>query len=431
MAERERFAHLLRRATFGPTAQEVDAAEKAGFAATVEALVAPGGEDPLGLPALGPDPFTAINRNSSREERQAARKARNEQVQQLTAWWLRRMATAKHQFSEKLVFFWHGHWATSVQKVDSAQLMLKQLNTFRTLGRGDFGALVKAMLRDPALIIWLDGQRNTREAPNENLARELMELFTLGIGGGYTENDVKAAARALTGWTLERTTGQVRLEPKRFDDAEKTILGRTGRFDADGLADLLVAQPVSPRFLASRLWFRFAQGDVVPAEAAQRMVSAYGSGRDVTAMARAMFSDPAFAATRGQLVKQPVEWLVGAVRQLEVNADRQGEVVRALNALDQVPLRPPSVGGWPSGAAWLTTFALQTKLRLAQSLAVNASAAVVDRLAAAPEAGRPEALARLLVVDGWSEATRKVLAPLKVPHRLLTMGLASPEYMVS
>jgi len=431
MAEREKLAHLLRRATFGPTAQEVDAAEKSGLAATVEGLVSPSGEDPLGLPALGPDPFAAISRTSSREERQAARKARNEQVQQVTAWWLRRMASARHQFGEKLVFFWHGHWATSVQKVDSAQLMLKQLNTFRALGRGDFAVLVRAMLRDPALIIWLDGQRNTRKAPNENLARELMELFTLGIGGGYTEDDVKAAARALTGWALERTTGQVRLEPGRFDDGEKTILGKTGRFDADGLADLLVAQPASPRFLAARLWFRFAQDGVVPDEAAQRMVKSYGAGRDVTAMARAMFLDPAFEGTRGQLVKQPVEWLVGAIRQLEVSPEGQGEVLRGLNALDQVPLRPPSVGGWPSGAAWLTTFALQNKLRLAQSLAAKASAAVVDRLAAAPEAGRPEALARLLVVDGWSEATRKVLESAKDPRRLLTMGLASPEYTVS
>jgi len=431
MAEREKLAHLLRRATFGPTAQEVDAAEKGGFAATVEGLVNPTTQDPVAPPALGPDPFATINRSSSREERQAARKARNEQVEQLTAWWLRRMASARHQFAEKLVFFWHGHWATSVQKVDSAHLMLKQLNTFRALGRGDFAALVKVMLRDPALIIWLDGQRNTRKAPNENLARELMELFTLGIGGGYTEDDVKGAARALTGWAFDRPTGQVRLEPGRFDDGEKTILGRSARFDADSLADLLVAQPVSARFLASRLWFRFAQGDLVPEEPAQSMVKAYGPGRDVTAMARAMFHDPAFAATRGQLVKQPVEWLVGAVRQLEINVDGQTDVLRALNALDQVPLRPPSVGGWPSGAAWLTTFALQTKLRLAQSLAAKASTAVVDRLEAAPEAGRPDALARLLVVDAWTDATRKVLASTRDPRRLLTMGLASPEYTVS
>src|SRR5262249_25114537 len=150
-------------AAFGPTAQKVDAAEQAGFAATVESLVAPTTPDPVAPPALGADPYAAISRTSTREERQAARKARNEQVQQLITWWLGRMASAKHQFAEKLVFFWHGHWATNVQKVDSAQLMLKQLNTFRALGRGDFAVLVKAMLRDPALIIWLDGQRNTRK----------------------------------------------------------------------------------------------------------------------------------------------------------------------------------------------------------------------------------------------------------------------------
>jgi uncharacterized protein (DUF1800 family) len=439
MAEREKFAHLLRRATFGPTAEEVDAAEKASYPAAVEALVAPVGADAgaqaTPVPALGPDPYLALTRTSTKEERQAARKARNEQIQQINAWWLQRMAAAQHQFAEKLVFFWHGHWATSVQKVDSAHLMLRQQETFRSLGHGDFSLLVKAMLRDPALIIWLDGQKNTRRAPNENLARELMELFTLGVGGGYTENDVKMGARALTGWTLDRTTGEARFDPARFDNGSKTILGQTGAFDADGFADVLMAQTASPKFLASRLWFRFAQSASPPDDAAQRLVSAYGPGRDVSALARAMFHDPAFAATSGQLVKQPVEWLIGALRQLgvrpqELTDQEKRGVQSGLVALDQVVFRPPSVGGWPSGSAWLTTFALQTKLRIAEGLAAKAPAPVVDKLAAAPEAGRAEALARLLVVDSWSERTRKVLTTTKDPRRMLVLGLASPEYTV-
>jgi uncharacterized protein (DUF1800 family) len=439
MAERDKFAHLLRRATFGPTAEEVDAAEKAGYAATVEALVSPSGTDAGAQatppPALGADPYQALTKNSTKEERQAARKARNEQIQQINGWWLQRMVAAQHQFAEKLVFFWHGHWATSVQKVDSAALMLRQQDTFRSLGHGDFSLLVKAMLRDPALIIWLDGQKNTRKAPNENLARELMELFTLGVGGGYTENDVKMGARALTGWTLDRATGQSRFEPARFDDGSKTILGPTGNFNADGFADVLVAQTSSPKFLASRLWFRFAQSSALPDDAAQRLVSAYGPGHDMTAMARTLFNDPAFAGTSGQLVKQPVEWLIGALRQLGVrpqdmtDQEKRG-VQTGLVALDQVVFRPPSVGGWPSGSAWLTTFALQTKLRVAEGLAAKAPAAVVDKLAAAPEAGRPDALARLLVVDTWTDRTRTVLAATKEPRRMLVLGLASPEYNV-
>lgn len=439
MAEREKFAHLLRRATFGPTAEEVDAAEKAGYDAAVEALVAPTGTDAGAQatppPVLGPDPYLALTKNSTRDERQAARKARNDQIAQISAWWLQRMAAAQHQFAEKLVFFWHGHWATSVQKVDSAALMMRQQDTFRALGHGDFSLLVKGMLRDPALIVWLDGQKNTKKAPNENLGRELMELFTLGVGGGYTETDVKEGARALTGWTLDRATGQARFDPARHDDGSKTILGQVGNFDADGFADVLMAQTSSAKFLASRLWFRFAQSDPMPDDASGRLVSAYGPTRDVSAMARAMFSDPAFAATSGQMVKQPVEWVIGALRQLGVRpqdlTDQEKRAVQGgLVALDQVVFRPPSVGGWPHGSAWLTTFALQTKLRIAEGLAAKAPAAAVDKLSAAPESGRADALARLLVVDSWSDRTRKVLATAKEPRQMLVLGLISPEYTV-
>src|SRR5205085_2099004 len=166
-------------------------------------------------------------------------------------WWLDRMVAAEHQFAEKLVFFWHGHWATSVEKVRSAAAMLRQQQTFRDLGAGDFGPFLKAMLRDPALIIWLDGQQNTRAAPNENLARESMELFTLGVGN-YTEADVRAAARALTGWQVRRGDLTATFNPRRHDPGDKTVLGMTGAYDADGYADVLLAQPANVRFLAGR-----------------------------------------------------------------------------------------------------------------------------------------------------------------------------------
>ncbi|HCU49455.1 MAG TPA: DUF1800 domain-containing protein [Micromonosporaceae bacterium] len=438
MADREKCAHLLRRAGFGPTAEEVDAAEKAGLAAAIEALVKPAGPDAgvarTPVPTLGPDPYAALGKDASREQKQQAKQARREQIQTITAWWTDRMVAADHQLLEKLVFFWHGHWATSVQKVDSAHLMLAQQEVFRRFGRGDFAPFVKAMLRDAALIFWLDGQRNTRKAPNENLARELMELFTLGIGN-YTEEDVKAGARALTGWTIDRATRQVRFEPSRFDDGEKTILGATGRFDADGFADVLTSQPASGRFLAQRLWFRFASGEPMPAEVGDRLVKAYGPGRDVSALLKALFEDSAFQATRSQLVKQPVEWVIGAMRQLGVRPSALTEqeskqFLNGLAGLDQVVFRPPSVGGWPSGTQWLTTFSAQVRLRLAEGLAAKAATANVDRLGAAPVSGRPDALARLLVVDTWTDRTRKVLATAKDPRKMLALGLASPEYAV-
>jgi len=416
MANREDLAHLLRRATFGPTAEEVDAAERVGPAATIDGLLHPAGTD-AGATRT-PPPRLPVGPQDQQERRDQARA--------LTEWWLDRMVAAEHQLAEKLVFFWHGHWATSIQKVRLASLMLRQQETFRRYGR-DMAALTRAMVRDPALIIWLDGHRNTRTAPNENLARELMELFTLGIGN-YSEADIKAGARALTGWTTDRATGTAVLAPRRHDPGSKTILGQTARHDADSLVDLLLGQPAAPRFLAARLWFRFGSASVAPP-------SVPAGGLDVPAVLRTLFTDAAFAGTRGHLVKQPVEWAVGAMRQLRIRpsavpAESRRPLLGGLDGLDQVPLRPPSVGGWPSGAAWLTTSSVQARLRLAEWLAAHADRVVLDRLGAAPRDGRPEALARLLVVDGWTDRTRAVLAGAAEPRRLLALGLASPEYTV-
>jgi uncharacterized protein (DUF1800 family) len=439
-AERNLVAHVLRRMTFGPTAAEVDAAETAGLEATLARLVQPTGTDAgaaaTPVPALGPDPILGLGRGATQADRKAAQQTARDQTQRLLGWWLERMVAAEHQFTEKLVFFWHGHWATSVQKVKSGPLMLTQLETLRRYGSGDFAVLTKAMLRDPALVIWLDGQRNTRQAPNENLARELMELFTLGIGA-YTEDDIKAGARALTGWTIDRGTGTTVLAPGRHDPTTKTIFGQTGNFDADSYADLLMAQPANAVHLARRFWFRFAAGTAMPTAAEERVSAAYRPGRDITALVRALFTDPEFANTRGSLVKQPIEWTTGALRQLglrpaDLTDERRRQLQGGLDGLGQVPLRPPSVGGWPAGAAWLTTSSLQVRLRLATAFAVAAAPAVLDPLSSGSNQAKADALARLLVVDGWTDRTRAALDQVAgEPRRLLAVGLISPEYTVS
>jgi uncharacterized protein (DUF1800 family) len=203
----------------------------------------------------------------------------------------------------------------------------------------------------------------------------------------------------------------------------------TGDFDAGSYARLLVGHPAAATFVADRLWARFGSS-VRSRPAAVR-------GTDTAAVMRALFTDPAFAATRGDLVKQPVEWAVGAMRQLGVRPARLSDPQRrrlagGLAALGQVPLRPPSVGGWPEGAAWLTTSALHARIRLADLLATAAATAVVERLGAAPPAERVDALARLLVVDRWTERTRAGLtAQAGNPRRLIAAGLVSPEYTVT
>ena len=246
MTDRQSVSHVLRRLTFGPTASEVDRAAKVGVEATVAAVLAPQAAPPGA--ALGADPLAVLPKDADRDARLKARAEASEQTAELGRWWLRQMS-ASGSAAEKLTFFWHGHWATSVQKVKSANLMYQQQQTFRRYGTGDTGPFVRAMLRDPALMLWLDGQKNTAKAPNENLARELMELFTLGVGK-YTENDVRAGARVLTGWSVDRGTGTAKLTPKRQDRAPVTRLGRTGAIDVDGYADLLVRHEAHAPFLA-------------------------------------------------------------------------------------------------------------------------------------------------------------------------------------
>ncbi len=440
MADRQLVAHLLRRATFGPTAAEIDAAAGAGFDATVTSLLTPTGPDSgataTPVPHLGADAYVGVTKNTSAADKLAARKARQQQIRSVATWWLGRMVAAQHQFAEKLIFFWHGHWATSAQKVKSGPLMLTQLQTFRQVGSGNFGVMLKAMLRDPALIFWLDGQQNTSKAPNENLARELMELFTLGIGA-YSEDDVKQAARALTGWTIDRATLQSAFVPRRHDAGSKTILGQTANFDTDSFADLLLAQPAHPVHIAARLWYRFGSGDPIPAATQTRLVDAYGPGRDITAMARALFTDEAFASAQGQLVKQPVEWVVGALRQLGIDPNsltgKQPLVLLGgLDALGQVPLEPPSVGGWPAGAAWLTTSSTQARMKLASAFADAAAAPVVAPLGTGSDAAKIAALGRLLAVDAWTDRTQAALQlAVGDSRKLLALGLISPEYTVT
>ncbi|MEV1288032.1 DUF1800 domain-containing protein [Micromonospora sp. NPDC049679] len=417
-------ALLLRRAGFGPTAAELAAARQSGYSATLSALVAPPGPDvgatTAPVPELGPDPYVGLP-SPTPAERAKADGARKTQTMQVTRWWLDRMIVANHQAVEKLLFFWHGHWATSVSKVRSAQLMLTQHRTLRNAR--DFGDMAHRMVVDPALVYWLDGQHNKKDAPNENLARELFELFILGIGQ-YTERDVKEASRALTGWRAVLDSDRLVFDPQHHDTGSKTILGTTGNFNASRVVDLLLKQKACPRFIASRLWFRYASStDPIPERVREEMAAAFPAPMS---MLRALFEADAFRATRHTMVKQPVEWLVGAIRQLglrpaHLRQDTFTQLYNSLDGLGQRPFAPPSVGGWPAGPAWLTSAAAPIKLNVAHTLAGLAN----------PGRLTPEDVAYILCVDKWTDRTYAVLRDVRDARLLLTLGLVSPEYQVT
>jgi uncharacterized protein (DUF1800 family) len=371
-------------------------------------------------PALGP--------NATAEDQQARRKFLNEQGNELISWWLTRMVAAKRPVRERITFGWHNHWATSLGKVNLPGLMLRQNELLRAQAFGSFTTLAQQMIVDPALLIWLDAEKNTKAAPNENLARELMELFTLGVGGGYTEDDVKQAARALTGWRVA-ADGTVTNDPKRTDPGPETVLGATARFTPVTLLGAILATPAHPRYLATRWWHQLASGDAIPDDTLGRAVAAYGSGRDIKALLKAIFVDPAFAAAAGTIIASPVEWVVGSMRTLAIpaSADNIASALGALRKLGQVPFLPPNVSGWPSGASWSSTAAASTRAAAAFKLASVADISAVSNASAAT---RNDTVAHLVGLDHFTQRTTTALAAAKGnPKLLVATALISPDYL--
>jgi uncharacterized protein (DUF1800 family) len=334
-------ARGLRRAGFGVTGREVDAVPAQDWPTYVDAAIgsdanADPGARATPMPTLA-EPGRAPGKGATKEARQQYNQQLTEQMSELSRWWLRRMAAVEQPVHEKLTLLWHNHFATSAQKVRIAAYMGAQNQTLRELKLGDFRTLAYAMLTDAAMLRWLDGQSNTAKAANENLAREFMELFALGHGNGYTESDVRAGARALTGWVIQ-TGGKTSLVRKRHDPATKTVLGVTGDFDAAGLCDVVLAQPKSPEYIAARLWQQLASDTPPSAEALDRLVAAYGTGRDLRALTRAILTDEEFTTGSATLVNTPVEWLVGVIRSLRVpldSGDRIAAVDTTLKTLGQ------------------------------------------------------------------------------------------------
>ena len=412
-----------------------------GYEAAVRRLLGPvveaGATPPPALTAPAPIDKPAKGEKRDKEARRAANKARVAQEAKVTGWWLDRMVASGGAVSgptgaatERLTWFWHGHFATSEQKVRSPQLMLAQNQTFRKYARGSFTDLAHALIVDAAMIRWLDGNDNREGSPNENLAREFLELFTLGIGH-YAEVDVFEGARALTGWTIRRTSTEARFVPRRHDSGSKTMLGKTGDFDAKGFVDLALAKPESAPFVIGRLWFRLVSATPPPAATLDRLVAAYGTRRDLGAVLKAITAEPAFRDSTSTLVKQPVEWAVGLMRALGVRPAKLDDKTRmkalaGLRGMGQLPLRPPSVGGWPSGGSWLTTSAGVARLQLALLLARNAELGQLQKSSA-----RVDGVRALLGVEQWSARTRDALAGVTEPVQLVAVAACAPEYVVS
>jgi uncharacterized protein (DUF1800 family) len=268
-----------------------------------------------------------------------------------------------------MTLFWHSHFATSQQKVRLAQLMYRQNALLRHEALGNFATLLHGIARDPAMLVYLDNARSHKSAPNENFAREVMELFTMGEGH-YSEHDVKEAARAFTGWSLDRETGTFLRRPAWHDTGEKTLLGRTGGFDGAEVLDILLARPETAEFICAKLWKEF----VSPTPDAREVKKLAGIFRDaryeMKPLLRAMLLSDAFWApeNRGTLVKSPVELVIGTLKLLDVRPMELRPAVIACATLGQNLFAPPNVKGWPGGDAWINSATLLARKQVAERL---------------------------------------------------------------
>ena len=351
---RRRVVHLHRRAGWGATWHEIERDLDEGPDAALGRL-------------LDPEHRAEHNAVAGRAQELAAQGIAKQQAELLQAAWITRMWHGSDPLGEQLMLMWHNHLATSNLKVRDVALMNRHLATLREHARGPFEKLLRAVVIDPAMLVWLDADQNRREHPNENLARELMELFTLGEGH-YRETDVRDAARALTGWKLE--DGKVRFDADENDGGEKEILGRRGRWNTDDLVRILIEHPATSKRLAWRICDHFFATDSVPPDALEALASQLRqNGLDVGATVATVLRSSRFfdEAELAQRVSPPASYIVANSRSLELHeAGFSPQVAAAwMRSIGQDLLHPPGVGGWPGGRTWLGATAMINRARFA------------------------------------------------------------------
>ncbi len=421
-----RVVHLHRRAGFAATHHELQRDLKDGPEASVERLVA--GRASAYVPA-----DFAATADLLAEAAVAAG-----EIARLKAWWFYRMLFGPDPLGEKLTLLWHDHFATANSKVRDAALMWRQNETFRRHARGKFSDLLGAAVREPALLVYLDAPANRKGHANENLGRELLELFTLGVGN-YSEADVKEAARALTGWTVEEN--RFAEDDARHDDGVKTVLGTKGKMRGSDLVTLLAPRPETARRIAVKLCSQFFGENAVgpgamKALANQLLENGLDIGRTVASVLRSrLFFADANLRTR---VLAPAEFVAGAVRALGLLDPAPSTLALAdwSARMGQDLFDPPNVGGWPPGRAWIHTRALIARANFAAALVGGRDVGLPSAYdpSAAPRAcgfgSGPDAVLtyhhQLLFGTDPTDSARRSLVGLEGP-RLVAALLSSPE----
>ncbi len=362
--DRVKAAHLLNRAGFGAMPEDVARFAEMRVEAAVDELL-----NYESVPGEGSTvTFTEVHQafeeymrlrqaradeKTLREAFNKVQRANHQKFQELRVDWVRRMLITRRSLQEKMVLFWHGHLVSGLPDVKSAEHMAIQLELFRSMAIGNFKELIVAISRDPAMLDYLDNNSNRKGHPNENYARELMELFTMGIGN-YTEQDIKESARAFTGWTSNGNTFV--FNAKQHDDGVKTFLGRTGTLDGMDIINIIFEHPATARWLPRKLFEFFAYLGPEDATVEELAGVFKASNWSVKAVLRKIFLSALFYSekTMRAQIKSPVELVVGSVRMMQADTPEPA-LLRAMDLMGQALLYPPNVGGWPRGKGWINT----------------------------------------------------------------------------
>ena len=363
--------HLLSRATFGATPPEIQAVAAMDHEAAVDRLLANWHGDAL---TTRPDWFNQLP---------------EDQALALCSWWVEEMLATNQPLVERMTLFWHSHFTSAFDKVRYATALYRQNALFRREAFGNFARLLRAVARDPAMLIYLDGAQSIARQPNENFARELLELFTLGEGH-YSEADVRNAARAFTGWSIAGKTGPFLNRVDQHDGGEKTFFGQTGYFDGDDILDIVLRHPRTAEVVCAKLWREFVSLTPDPVEIARLAEILRGNGYEMKPVLKAMFLSLTFRdpANRGTLIKWPVDLMVGSVHLLGRPVPDKTPISRMLAGLGQLPFDPPNVKGWPGGESWITTYTLVLRQQYLRLMVGATTVAPMDAPMMRPVEGR-------------------------------------------
>lgn len=353
--DEDRVRHLLARTSFAASVTEIQSLQATPISDLVEVLLADK-EMPAPPGEWVSEPFDilAFRRLSEQEQMEFFIK-NNERINQFRGWWIEQMMRSEINLRERMTFFWHGHFTSDLEAGVLAQFLFKQIDTLRKHALGNFRDFLTDIYKDPTMLLYLDGAINIGEQPNENFARELLELFTMGVGN-YTEQDIKEAARAFTGWQVDTYNITSFFNPNLHDNGIKTFLGRTGNFQGDDIIDIILQQDQTARHIARKVYEHFVSREVDEAIIEGIAATFRSNDYEIKPMLRQLFTDDLFYSERAvaSLIKAPIEMAVQNARVLSVQNVDLYFVLFTTAILDQELLNPPNVAGWPGQRNWIS-----------------------------------------------------------------------------